>query len=79
MAQPATRPQRPDDDAPSLDPSAVERAYQRERARRHARDRRRNAARSSDARFWVVMAVLLFLTVVFALVAWSEIQTTFGL
>ena len=78
MAQPATRPEARDDDAPSLDPSAVERAYHRERARRHARHRRNNATRSSNARFWVVLAVLIFLTVVFALTAWREIQTTFG-
>ena len=79
MAEPATRPGARDDDAPSLDPAAVERADRRERARRHARSRRQNAARSSNARFWVVMAVLIFLTVVFALTAWREIQTTFGL
>jgi hypothetical protein len=79
MAQPATRPERQDDDAPSLDPAAVELAYRRERARRHARSRRRNAARSSNARFWVVLAVLIFLTVVFSLTAWHEIQTTFGI
>jgi hypothetical protein len=78
MAHPATRPA-PEDDAPSLDPSAVERAYLRERARRRARSQRRNAARSSNARFWVVIAVLLFLTVVFALTAWREVQTTFGI
>jgi hypothetical protein len=78
MAQPATRPAS-EDDAPSLDPSAVERAYLRERARRRARSQRRNAARSSNARFWVVIAALLFLTVVFALTAWREVQTTFGI
>jgi hypothetical protein len=66
-------------DAPSLDPGAVERAYRRERARRRARDERRTAARSSNARFWVVLAVLAFLTVVIALTVWREVQTTFGL
>ena len=40
---------------------------------------RKNATRSSNARFWVVLAVLIFLTVVFALTAWREIQTTFGI
>jgi hypothetical protein len=79
MAQPATRPQAPDDDAPPLDPTAVERAYRRERARRRARHHRANAARSSNARFWVVLAVLTFLTVFFSLTAWHEIQTTFGI
>jgi hypothetical protein len=79
MAQPATRRQAKTDDAPSLDPDAVELAYRRERARRHARSKRQNAARSSNARFWVVLAVLVFLTVVIALTAWREIQTTFGI
>ena len=66
-------------DEPSLDPAAIERAYRRERARRRARYERDNAARSSSARFWVVVAVLMFLTVVFALTAWHQVQTTFGI
>jgi hypothetical protein len=79
MPRPVARRQALDDDAPSLDPSAVERAYLRERARRRARSHRRNAARSSNARFWVVITVLLFLTVIFALTAWRVLQTTFGI
>jgi hypothetical protein len=79
MAQPAARRQALDDDAPLHDPSAVERAYARERARRQARSARAHAARSSNARFWVVLAVLTFLTVLVALTAWHEIQTTFGI
>ena len=78
MAQPATRTLPPEADAPSLDPAAIERAYRRERARRRARSARRNAARSSNARFWVVLAFLAFLTVLLGLTAWHEIQTTFG-
>jgi hypothetical protein len=66
-------------DEPSLDPAAIERAYRRERARRRARYARDDAARSSSARFWVVVAVLMFLTVVFALTAWHQVQTTFGI
>jgi hypothetical protein len=66
-------------DEPSLDPAAIERAYRRERARRRARYARHNAARSSNARFWVVLAVLMLLTVVFALTAWHQLQTTFGI
>ncbi|HWB22340.1 MAG TPA: hypothetical protein VG652_05590 [Gaiellaceae bacterium] len=67
-----------DDDAPSLDPSAIEHAYRRERARRRMRSDRRTEARSSNARFWVVLAVLMFLTVCIALFAWHQVQTTFG-
>jgi hypothetical protein len=64
---------------PSLDPAAIERAYRRERARRRARYAHNNAARSSSARYWVVVAFLLLLTVVFALTAWNQVQTTFGI
>ena len=67
-----------DDDAPSLDPSAIERAYLLERARRRLRSDRRTEARSSNARFWFVLAVLMFLTVCIALFAWHQVQTTFG-
>jgi hypothetical protein len=82
MAQPARRLQavdeRIDEQNPSLDPAAIERAYLRERARRRARAQRRNESRSSNARFWVVLAVLAALTVFLALTAWHEVQTTFG-
>jgi hypothetical protein len=66
-------------DEPSLDPAAIEHAYLRERARRRARDAHVNAARNSNARFWLVLALLAFLTVVFALTAWHQVQTTFGI
>jgi hypothetical protein len=78
MVQSARRTSIEDEESPSLDPAAIERAYLRERARRRARSRRHNDSRSSNARFWVVLAVLVFLTVVLALTAWREIQTTFG-
>ena len=79
MAQPASQPPAFDKDAPSLDPAAIERAYLRERARRRIRHGRRTAARSSNARFWVVIAVLMFLTVLIVLTTWREVQTIFGL
>jgi hypothetical protein len=79
VAEPARQRPVVDDDVPSLDPAAIERAYRRERARRRARVERRTAVRSSNARFWVVLAVLSFLTVCIALVAWHEVQTVFGL
>jgi hypothetical protein len=79
VAQPASRQPALEDDAPSLDPAAIERAYLRERARRRARHERRTAAQSSNARFWVVVAVLVFLTVVIGLTAWHQVQVTFGI
>ena len=79
MPRPARHLELVDGNEPSLDPAAIERAYRRERARRRARYARDDAARNSNARFWVVMALLMLLTVVFALTAWHQVQTTFGI
>jgi hypothetical protein len=78
MARSATRAPARDEDAPSLDPAAIQQAYRRERHRRRARHDRRTAARSSDARFWVVLAVLILLTVCISLFAWHQVNQTFG-
>jgi hypothetical protein len=82
MAQPASRTRRVDDaagaDVPSLDPSAVEEWYRRERARRRAKNAHHRYARNSDARFWVMLAVLALITVIIALSTFHEIQTSFG-
>jgi predicted anti-sigma-YlaC factor YlaD len=78
VAQPARHLRSVDEGTPSLDPAAIERAYLRERARRRARLQRHNESRSSNARFWVVLAVLLALTVFLGLTAWHDVQTTFG-
>jgi hypothetical protein len=78
MAEPARHTQILDDDAPSLDPLAIERNYRRERARRGARVARRTAARRSNVRFWVTLFVLAFVTAFVILAAWHEVQTLFG-
>ena len=71
-------PVRLEDEAPSLDPSAIERNYRRERARRRARVERRSAARRSNVRFWVTLLVLAFISAFVILAAWHELQTLFG-
>jgi len=78
MAEPArqTRPEL--DEAPSLDPRAIERNYRRERARRRAKVERKSAARRSDVRFFVTLLVLSFVTAFVILAAWHEVQTLFG-
>jgi hypothetical protein len=78
MAEPARQAQPVEDDAPSLDPLAIERNYRRERARRRARIERRSAARRSDVRFFVTLLVLSFVTAFVILAAWHEVQTLFG-
>ena len=78
MAEPAQRTPRVPEDAPSLDPLAIERNYRRERARRRGRVERRSAARRANVRFWVTLGVLAFVTAFVILAAWHEVQTLFG-
>jgi hypothetical protein len=78
MAEPARQTPIDLEDAPSLDPLAIERNYRRERARRRARIERRTAARRSDVRFFVTLLVLSFVTAFVILAAWHEVQTLFG-
>jgi hypothetical protein len=78
MAEPAHKPPVVPEDAPSLDPLAIERNYRRERARRRAKIERKSAARRSDVRFWVTLLVLSFVTAFVVLAAWHEVQTLFG-
>lgn len=78
MAEPARTRTTDEEDAPSLDPLAIERAYRRERARRRARIERRSAVRRSDTRFWITLLVLAFFAAFVILAAWREIQTLFG-
>jgi hypothetical protein len=78
MAEPARKRRTQTEDAPSLDPLAIERNYRRERARRRARIERRSEARRSNVRFFVTMGVLAFVTAFAILAAWHEVQTLFG-
>ena len=79
MAEIATRPGKVGvDEAPSLDPAAIEHAYRRERARRRARVEHRQYARNSNARFWVMLAVLVLVTIIIGLTAFHQVQTNFG-
>jgi hypothetical protein len=78
VEQTARRAPVPPDDPPSLDPRAVEIAYRRERARRRARLERRSEARRSNARFWITLLALAFVSAFIILAAWREVQTLFG-
>lgn len=78
MVQPARHRQAPDD-APPLDPHAVERAYHLHRARRRARTKRQRVSRNAHFRFFVMLAVLFGLSVFVALTVWREIEQLFGL
>ena len=78
MAEPAGRPIEVDD-APLADPSAIQRAYRRERALRRAKVEHRRRAKHASLRFWVMLWFLLVFCVVLALVIWSQVQQLFGL
>lgn len=67
-----------EEDAPSLDPRAIEQNYRRERARRRAKVERRSSVKRSNVRFWVTLLFLAFLTAFTILAAWHEVQTLFG-
>ena len=76
-----SRPVRPpaEDEAPSVDPAAIDRAVRLQRARRRARIEQRRARRAGRVRFWLVLLALLAASVVLALVSWREIERLFGL
>jgi hypothetical protein len=68
-----------DEDVPVLDPSAIQRNYHRERARRRARIERKRETRYADLRFWGVLAGLIFLVAFLGLTVWHQVQQLFGL
>ena len=84
MAEPAIRPPAGDEDATPfdavpLDPSAVDRAYLQERARRRARVERSRARRRAGLRFWLVLLGLVAVSVLLTLTIWREVERLFGL
>lgn len=69
----------PEEDAPPLDPEAVERAYRMHRARRAARERIDRQKRWAGFRFWLVLTLVLAATVVLGARTLGEIERVFGL
>ena len=76
MARPAPKQ---DDDVPVLDPTAIQRNYRRERARRRARVEHRRETRHAHLRFWVVLGGLTFAVVFLGLTIWHQVEQLFGL
>jgi hypothetical protein len=62
-----------------LDPTAVSREYRRQRARRHARERRARDRQLAALRFWVVFTAVIAASVALAILIWHEIHRLFGL
>ncbi len=87
MAEPAQRrrrqgPPRADrrrNEAPPIDPAAVDRAYHFYRAKRHAKVEHRKATRMARVRFWAFLGMLLLACLVVAVTVWGEIARLFGI
>jgi hypothetical protein len=69
----------PEDEAPPLDPEAVERAYRLHRARREARERWQRERKWAGFRFWLVLLIVLAATALLAARTLGEIERLFGL
>jgi len=72
-------PRAADQEAPPLDPGAIERAYRFHRARRAARERRHRERRWASFRFWIVLALVLAVATLLAARTLGEIERVFGL
>jgi anti-sigma-K factor RskA len=68
-----------EEEAPPLDPQAVERAYRLHRARRAARERWHREQRWAGLRFWLVLVLVLAAAVLLAAWTLDEIERLFGL
>lgn len=77
MAEPAPTTAR--EEAPPLDPGAVERAYRLHRARRAARARWHRERKWAGIRFWLVLALVVAVAVLLATRTLGEIERVFGL
>ena len=62
-----------------LDPTAVARAYRRERIRRRKREDRARERQLAGLRFWFAVLLVIGTSVFFAVVIWHEIHRLFGL
>jgi hypothetical protein len=62
-----------------IDPTAVHRAYRRERARRWHRTERARERRLAGLRFWLAVVAVIATSVGLAIVIWNEIHRVFGL
>jgi hypothetical protein len=67
------------EEAPPLDPYAVERAYRFHRARRAAREARHRERQYAGLRFWFVLAIVLVAAAFLAARTLGEIEQLFGL
>ena len=72
-------PQRKQVEDELLDPTAVQRAYRRERARRRAQQDRARERQLAGLRFWVAVTAVIGTSIGLAIVTWHQIHRLFGL
>jgi hypothetical protein len=62
-----------------VDPTAVVRAYRRERLRRRAREDRARERQLAALRFWLAVTTVIGTSIGLAIVIWQQIHRLFGL
>jgi hypothetical protein len=62
-----------------LDPTAIQRNYQRQRIKRRVRQERAREKTLAALRFWLVLLAVLGVSIGLAVVIWNQIQRLFGL
>lgn len=78
MGYPARQTQ-PEGEKPPIDPTAITRAYERERASRQIREDRARARNRAHVRFYVTMLAMLAVVAGIALLILQETKTLFGI
>lgn len=71
-------PVRETENAPPLDPRAIETSYRLHRARRRARVERHREKRRAGLRFWIVVVILVTAILAIGVVVVDEVQRLFG-
>ena len=72
-------PERKEVEEELVDPTAVERAYRRERLRRRAREDRARERQLAAVRFWLAVTAVIGASIGLAIVIWQQIHRLFGL
>jgi L-fucose isomerase-like protein len=72
-------PERKEVEEELVDPTAVERAYRRERLRRRAREDRARERQLAALRFRLAVTAVIGASIGLAIVIWQQIHRLFGL
>jgi hypothetical protein len=73
------RQTQPESEKPPIDPTAITRAYERERASRQIREDRVRARNRAHVRFYVTMLAMLAVVAAIAILILQETKTLFGI